>query len=222
MPLKGAQPAGPWWQGLGPALAGVATLLGGQRLGAWVWWRIWRQRRHDAAALAALAYSRARSGQPKAALRWQRRCLLQRPLCAQAHFNHGFLLEQVRQDEAARQAFERATELAPQLDLAWFGLARCLERLGQLEAAVQAYQRNAALQPWSPHAHAAMARLQQRLGRPEQAQALIAHLRGFEPRVAAALQRELQGAAQARAQPSGQPAPAVAPHPGARATQEGV
>jgi len=195
-PPKAVQPAGPWWPGLGPALAGVATLLGGQRLGALVWWRVWRRRRHDAAALAALAYSRARSGQPKAALRWQRRCLVQRPQCAQAHFNLGFLLEQLQQDEAAQPAFERATELAPQLDLAWFGLARCLERQGRLEAALQAYQRNAALQPWSPHAHAAMARLQQRLGRPEQAQALIAHLRGFEPRVAAALQRELQAPTQ--------------------------
>lgn len=75
-PPKADHAAGTWWPGLGPALAGLATLLGWQRLSALVWWRVWCHRRHDAAALAALAYSRARSGQPKAALRWQRRCLV--------------------------------------------------------------------------------------------------------------------------------------------------
>ncbi|MDO9503911.1 tetratricopeptide repeat protein [Hydrogenophaga sp.] len=192
MPLKAAQSAAAGWQALGPALAGAATLLGGPGMGALVWLRVWRRNRQNADALAALAYWRARSGRPQAALRWQGRCVQLRPQSAQAHFNLGFLLEQLQQDEAARLAFERATELAPQLDLAWFGLARCLERQGRLDEALPAYQRNAELQPWSPHAHAALARLHARQGRPEQAQALIAHLRGFEPRVAAALQQELQ------------------------------
>jgi len=213
MSLGAARAAAFARQGLGAALAGAATLLGGQGLGARVWLWCWRRNRHDAAALAALAYWRARNGRLRAALRWQGRCVQLNPQSAQVHFNLGFLLEQLQQDEAARRAFERATELAPQLDLAWFGLARCLERQHRLDEALQAYQRNATLQPWSPHAHAAMARLQQRLGRPEQAQALIAHLRGFEPRVAAALQRELQ--------PNGPGPGRAAAHPlGARAAQE--
>ena len=208
-----ARAAASAWQGLGAALAGAATLLGGQGLGARVWLGCWRRNRLDAAAVAALAYWRARNGRLRSALRWQGRCVQLNPQSGPAHFNLGFLLEQLQQDEAARRAFERATELAPQLDLAWFGLARCLERQHRLDEALQAYQRNATLQPWSPHAHAAMARLQQRLGRPEQAQALIAHLRGFEPRVAAALQRELQ--------PNGPGQGRAAAHPlGVRAAQE--
>ncbi len=193
MPLKPAAHSrmSPWLLGLARALAAGATLLGGQRLGAVCWFGLWRRWPQDADALAALAYWRAQSARPLAALRWQRRWLVQQPHRAEAHFNLGFVLEQLGRWEAAQAAFARATELAPHLDLAWFGLARCLERLGHSEAALLAYGRNAELQPWSPHAHAALARMHAQQGRPQQALALIAHLRGFEPRVALSLEQEL-------------------------------
>ena len=107
-----------------------------------------------------------------------------------AWFNHGFMLEAVGQQEDARAAFVRATELSPELDRAWYGLGLVLIRLNRFDEAVAALKRNTELQPMSPYGWYQLARVHVDRQEPDKALKIIRHLRGFEPKVAAQLERE--------------------------------
>jgi Tfp pilus assembly protein PilF len=65
-----------------------------------------------------------------------------------------------------------------------------LIRLGRLEEALAAFKRNTKLQPMSPYAWYQMARVHIDLGQSDKARDVITHLNGFEPKVAAQLERE--------------------------------
>lgn len=105
-------------------------------------------------------------------------------------FNHGFLLEQVERWDEALAAFRRATELDPKLDRAWYGLGLVLIRLQRYDEAVVALKRNTELQPMSPYGWYQLARVHVDRREPEEAVKIIRHLKGFEPKVAAQLERE--------------------------------
>ena len=60
----------------------------------------------------------------------------------------------------------------------------------RLQEALQALDRNTRLQPMSPFGWYQMARVHVDLQQPEEARAVIRHLKGFEPKVAAQLERE--------------------------------
>jgi predicted Zn-dependent protease len=65
-----------------------------------------------------------------------------------------------------------------------------LIRLQRYEEAVQALKRNTELQPMSPYGWYQLARVHVDRHQPEEAVKIIRHLRGFEPKIAAQLERE--------------------------------
>ena len=106
-------------------------------------------------------------------------------------FNLGYLLQQAGRHEEARPAFEKATEYDPSMDRAWYGLALVLIYQQQFQKARQALKRNTALQPMSPYGWYRLAEVHLALGEPEKTRKVIAHLRRFEPKVAAQLERDI-------------------------------
>ncbi|MFG5409707.1 tetratricopeptide repeat protein [Piscinibacter sakaiensis] len=105
-------------------------------------------------------------------------------------FNLGFLLEAAGRLADAEPAFRRALELDPKLDRAWYGLGLTLIRLHRFDDAVVALRRNTELQPMSPYGWYQLARVHMDRHEPDETLRIIRHLKGFEPKVAAQLERE--------------------------------
>jgi len=105
-------------------------------------------------------------------------------------FNLGFLLEEAGRVEEAEGAFRHAVALDDKLDRAWYGLGLALIRQHRFDDAVLALKRNTELQPMSPYGWYQLARVHFDRHDPEAARKIIRHLQGFEPKVAAQLQRE--------------------------------
>jgi tetratricopeptide (TPR) repeat protein len=110
---------------------------------------------------------------------------------AVAWFNLGYVLQQAGRHEQARPAFENAIEHHPGMDRAWYGLALVLMHQRQFHEAKQALKKTTALQPMSPYGWFRLAEVNLALGEPEKARKVMAHLRQFEPRVAAQLERQI-------------------------------
>lgn len=144
----------------------------------------------DAYAVASRAHLRMQAGQLDEALADSRRLLAIRGDEGVHWFNHGFMLESAAAWEEALDAFTRATELSPELDRAWYGMALVLIRLQRHEEAVVALERNIELQPMSPFGWYQLARVQLDRRQPDAVVKIIRHLQGFEPQVAAQLERE--------------------------------
>lgn len=144
----------------------------------------------DAHNLATRANLLAASGDLAAALSVQQGLVELEAFRPEAWFNLGFLLERMRKPAEAEPAFRRAIELAPELDRAWYGLGLCLIGQNRLAEAAPVLRRATELQPMSPFAWYQLARLHAECGDADQARHIIAHLRGFEPRVAEQLVRE--------------------------------
>jgi len=92
--------------------------------------------------------------------------------------------------DVAEQGFRAAIQIEEKMDRAWYGLGLVLVRKGRLDEALAALKRNTQLQPMSPFGWYQMARVHIDLQQPEAARAVIRHLKGFEPKVAAQLERE--------------------------------
>lgn len=144
----------------------------------------------DPYALASRAHLQAQGGERAAALATLEHLLALQPEVGSHWFNYGYLLEEEGAWERAEAAFRRATELSPELDRAWYGLALILIRLRRLDEAVAALKRNTQLQPMSPYGWYQLARVHVDRQEPEEARRIIRHLRRFEPKVAAQLERE--------------------------------
>jgi predicted Zn-dependent protease len=112
------------------------------------------------------------------------------PQEAEAWFNLGFVLHQAKRHDDAGAAFQQALVRDPCMDRAWYGLALVLMEQGQFQDAVKALKKNTALQPLSPYGWYRLAQVRLALGQPDKALKVIAHLRQFEPRVAAQFERE--------------------------------
>lgn len=145
----------------------------------------------DAYALASRAHRRAASGRRDEAIADAKALVRAHPERAAADwFNLGYLLESAARLDEAEGAFRRALALDPKLDRAWYGLGVTLIRLGRADDALAALERNTELQPMSPYGWYQMARLHADQRRADQARRIIRHLKGFEPQVAAQLERE--------------------------------
>ncbi len=105
-------------------------------------------------------------------------------------FNLGFLQEENGQYEQACTSFYKAVELRPDTDRAWYGLGLVLIRLQRFDEAVKALKQNTKLQPMSPYGWYQLARVHVDRQQPDEARKIIRHLKGFEPKVAAQLERE--------------------------------
>jgi len=144
----------------------------------------------DTYPLASRAHLLTQKQQPEAALRDSLRLVAVRPEHAPTWFNHGFMLEAAGRLDDALQAFQRATTLDEQLDRAWYGQGMVLIRLQRYDEAVLALKRNTELQPMSPYGWYQLARVHMDRHEPDEAVKIIKHLKGFEPKVAAQLERE--------------------------------
>lgn len=140
--------------------------------------------------LATRAHLLAQMQRHDAAVQAHHQLLALSPEDAVAWFNLGYLHEDKGRWLEALDAFERATELDVKLDRAWYGLGLVLIRLGRLDEAVRAFKHNTELQPMSPYGWYQLARVQIDRKQTDEAVKIIHHLRGFEPKVAAQLERE--------------------------------
>jgi len=144
----------------------------------------------DAYALASQAHLLAQAGRRTEALRLMDLLIEVEPVRAAHWFNRGFLLEELGELAQAETSLRRATELDPGLDRAWYGLGLVLIRLGRLDEAVPVLKKNTQLQPMSPYGWYQLARVHMDRQEPDEARRIIAHLKSFEPKVAAQLERE--------------------------------
>ena len=144
----------------------------------------------DALALNSLAYEELNNRRLVQALSFFERALAQTPSNANAHFNVGFVCEELGRSQEAELAFKAALQLDEKLDRAWYGLGLVLVRQRKFEDALMAFKRNTDLQSMSPFAWYQMARVHMELGQPDEALVVMRHLKGFEPKVAAQLERE--------------------------------
>lgn len=145
----------------------------------------------DAYALSSRAHLRAEQGDAAGAIDDARRLVQQHPGRSAADwFNLAFMLEARGELDEAEAAFRRALDLDPKLDRAWYGLGLTLIRQRRLEEAADALRRNTQLQPMSPYGWYQLARVHMDRSEPEETRKIIRHLQGFEPKVAAQLERE--------------------------------
>jgi tetratricopeptide (TPR) repeat protein len=152
----------------------------------------------DVYALATRAHLLAEQGDKAGALQALQRQVAVQPNAAPGWFNLGYLSEEMGQLEQAEAAFRRALEIDSKLDRAWYGLALSLIRQRRFDEAIVALRKNTELQPMSPYGWYQLARVHVDRQEPEEAAKIIRHLRGFEPKVAAQLERET-GLVQSRA-----------------------
>lgn len=145
----------------------------------------------DAYALASRAHLRAQRGARDAAVADLQALVAAHPARSAADwFNLAFMLEEADRLGEAEAAFRRAVELDDKLDRAWYGLGLTLIRQQRFDEAVAALKRNTELQPMSPYGWYQLARVHVDRQEPEEARRIIRHLKGFEPKVAAQLERE--------------------------------
>lgn len=144
----------------------------------------------DTYALATLAHGQSLEQDWAAARDSLNRCASLQPGVAATWFNLGYVCERLLRFDEAERAFRQATELAPALDRAWYGLALSLIAQDRLTEAIGVLQVNTRLQPMCPHGWYQLARVQADLGALEEARAIIARLRQFEPKVAKQLELE--------------------------------
>jgi tetratricopeptide (TPR) repeat protein len=145
----------------------------------------------DAYALASRAHLLAQQGRTEAALADARALVAAHPQRSAADwFNLAYLLDTTNQFAEAERAFRRAVEIDPKLDRAWYGLGLALIRQKRFDEAVAALKRNTELQPMSPYGWYQLARVQLDRQQPDEARKIIRHLKKFEPKVAAQLERE--------------------------------
>ena len=145
----------------------------------------------DAYALASRAHARAQLGRRSEAIEDARALVAAHPRRSAADwFNLAFLLEDAGEFGPAEQAFREALVMDPKLDRAWYGLGLTLIRQQRFDEAVAALKRNTELQPMSPYGWYQLARVHMDRHEPEETRKIIRHLKGFEPKVAAQLERE--------------------------------
>ena len=145
----------------------------------------------DAYALASRAHARAQLGQRDEAIADMQALVAAQPGRSAADwFNLAYLLDAAGRYGEAEPAFRRALALDPKLDRAWYGLGLTLIRLQRPEDAVAALRKNTELQPMSPYGWYQLARVRFDRQEPEETKKIIRHLKGFEPKVAAQLERE--------------------------------
>lgn len=153
------------------------------------------RRPQDPYALSNRAHLHAQQGNRPLAIADLRNLVSAHPDRSAADwFNLAFLEEGEGDIAAAEQRFRRALSLDPKLDRAWYGLGLVLIQQRRYEEATAALKRNTELQPMSPYGWYQLARVHMDRKQPDEARRIIKHLKGFEPKVAAQLEREIGAA----------------------------
>lgn len=144
----------------------------------------------DLLALNSLGFGAMHDGNFVLALTYFEPVAALSPEVSNAHFNLAFVCEELGRLDDAERGFRAAIAIEDAMDRAWYGLGLVLVRQGRLEDAVVALKRNTQLQPMSPFGWYQLARVHVELKQADEALAVIHHLKGFEPKVAAQLERE--------------------------------
>ena len=144
----------------------------------------------DLLALNSLGFSAMHEGNFVLALTYFEQVVELSSETSNAHFNQAFVCEELGRLDDAERGFRAAIAIEEKMDRAWYGLGLVLVRQGRLEEAVVAFKRNTQLQPMSPFGWYQLARVHVDLKQAEEALVVIRNLKGFEPKVAAQLERE--------------------------------
>jgi tetratricopeptide (TPR) repeat protein len=171
----------------------VALTFGGKRAALVLFGRLLALCPADAHALASQAHLLAQLGDTEGAIEGFKHLTADHGKNSAAWFNLGYVLQQSGRHPEAEQAFRRAVALDPKLDRAWYGLGLALMQQDQLDDAAGALQQVTVLQPMSPHGWYRLTEVRRALGQTAEAEKIIAHLKQFEPRVAAQLERQQAG-----------------------------
>ena len=170
--------------------AKVLLVLGLRAKAHGVFQDILRVNPEDVLALNSLGFNELKDRRLSEALEFFERALVQTPTHANAHFNVGFVCEELGRSQHAEQAFRAALQIDEKMDRAWYGLGLVLIRQQRFEESLVAFKRNTELQSMSPYAWYQMARVHMEMKEPDKALEVMRHLNGFEPKVAAQLERE--------------------------------
>lgn len=183
----------------------LLLLAGGKRAAALPKFaQMLRLRPADPYALASRGHVAAQLHLTQEAIASLRQLTAAWPQQAAGWFNLAYVLQQAGRHEEAGPAFERALALDPRLDRAWYGLALVRMEQQRWQEAAEALERNTTLQPLGPYGWYRLAQVWLALGEAGKARKVVAHLRRFEPRVAAQLERENAAALQADRAPAGE------------------
>jgi len=169
------------------ARARLGLLLGRHRAAEAAFDALLVQHPDDGDARAGRAHLRALRGDRNAAIADLRAMVSRRAADA---FNLGYLLDADGRAGEAEAAFREALAGDASLDRAWYGLGLALARTDRLDEAVAAFEHHTVLQPMNPCGWYQLAHVHARRGDADACRRVIAHLKGFEPRVAAQLERE--------------------------------
>ena len=153
--------------------------------------QILRLRPLDHHALASRAHLHAQRGSFDKAIESLHLLTQTCPQASSGWFNLGYALQQLGQQGQAGVAFRSALTIDPRMDRAWYGLALVLMDSRLFEGAADALEKNTALQPMSPHGWFKLAQVRQALEQHDEAFKIVLHLRQFEPKVAAQLEKTL-------------------------------
>jgi len=146
----------------------------------------------DPYALANRAHVLAQIGEKDRAIADLRTLVTAHPTrSAGDWFNLGYLLEAQGDVGGSEAGFRQALTLDPKLDRAWYGLGLALVRQERYDEAAAALKRNTELQPMSPYGWYQLARVHMDRKQIDEARRIARHLKGFEPKVAAQLEREI-------------------------------
>lgn len=170
--------------------AKVLLVLGLRAKAHGVFQDILRLNPEDVLALNSLGFNELKDRRLVQALDFFESVLVQTPHRAEAHFNVGFVCEELGRSQHAEQAFRAALQIDEKMDRAWYGLGLVLIRQQRFEESLVAFKRNTELQSMSPYAWYQMARVHMEMKEPDKALEVMRHLNGFEPKVAAQLERE--------------------------------
>ena len=144
----------------------------------------------DVLALNSVGFRELNDRRLTQALVFFERALVLTPDKANAHFNVGFVCEELGRSQEAEQAFRAALHIDEKMDRAWYGLGLVLVRQQRFADSLVAFKRNTELQSMSPYSWYQMARVHMEMQEPDKALEVMRHLNGFEPKVAAQLERE--------------------------------
>jgi tetratricopeptide (TPR) repeat protein len=157
-----------------------------------------RQNPRHQRAWTVSAFMNAEKGRLDAAIKDFEQALALKPGDADTIFNLGFILQGKGEHEAAVAHFQRATQLNPFLDRAWYGEGLSLSKLGRYQDAAAKFGEAARLQPMNPYAAYHLAGAWSQLGDRSKLEAEYQRVKGFDPKMAAKMQRDFGAGQTAR------------------------
>ena len=135
-------------------------------------------------------FMNAEKGRMDAAVRDFEKAVALKPDDADTLFNLGFILQRTGKHPEALERFQRAVELNAFLDRAWYGMGLSLFKLGRYQEAAAKFAEAARLQPMNPYAAYQLAAAWAQLGERQKLEAEYQRVKGFDPKMAAQMQRD--------------------------------